>query len=75
MKATKVKILMYMAKEICKLNISQREAARQFQMTQKRLWEIMNIKYEAFRLETLIEYAERLGLKVEFDAGFCSIYK
>lgn len=70
MKKTKVKILMAMADKIHSMDISQREAARIFGTTQKRIWEIMSIKHNSFSLEKLLDYAIRLGIKVSFDEGF-----
>jgi len=73
LKELKVHILMIMADKIERLGYSQRDMARYYGITQKRVYEILYIKHEKFLLEKLIQYAEKIGIEIEIPSNLIII--
>ena len=58
-------LLMAITRNIKSRNINQTEAARVLEITQPRVSALLKGKIEDFRLDTLVNFAHRLGLHID----------
>ena len=58
-------LLMAITRNIKSRNINQTEAARLLEITQPRVSALLKGKIEDFRLDTLVNFAHRLGLHID----------
>ncbi len=58
-------LLMAITRNIKSRNINETEAARLLEITQPRVSALLKGKIEAFRLDTLVNFAHRLGLHID----------
>jgi len=73
MNSLKIKILLSMKDKMQKDGWSQRDLARYYNMTQRRVWEIMTLRPDNFSLEKLIQYAEKVGLIIDINPDSLTI--
>lgn len=62
-------LLMRIAEELGNRELTQVQAARLLHITQPRVSALMQGKIENFRLDSLIDFAHRLGLRVSLEVA------
>ncbi len=62
-------LLMAITRNIKSRNINQTEAARLLEITQPRVRALLKGKIEDFRLDTLVNFAHRLGLHIDLKVA------
>lgn len=67
--ALRAELMVKITERIQKNNITQSAAAEMLQVSQARVSELMNGKFNKFSLDMLTKFAERLGLHVKLKAA------